>query len=128
MWKATSQAQQFDQKIDKVNPIVTSQNVALSSVDSRILDSSVRLRHGNTKPEFFAKPTAVLIKQQPRLYDPPANVDPSSNYNRAYVTARKTKRMTPRHARKMTTTSDAILQTDRMANKLYKIDTSTWPY
>lgn len=127
-WKATSNAQQFDQRIDKVNPIITTQNVALGNVDSRILNSGVRKRHGNALPEFFAKPTAVLVHKQPRLYDPPANMNPSSNYNRAYITARKTKRMTPRHVQKMKTTNEAILETDRMSHKLYKIDTSSWPY
>lgn len=129
MWKATSAAQQFDQKIDKVNPVVTTQNVALGSVDTRLINADLRMRHGQTQPEFFAKPVHVETKKGKKTFARPyGDVPMSSNYNRAFVTERKMKRMTPRGARKMTSTSDAVVQTDRMAARLYKIDTSRWPY
>lgn len=127
-WQAVTAAQQFDQKVDKVNPVVTTQNVALGDIDTRILNSDLRLRHGQTQPEFFARPTKVMVRGEARLYDPPANVDPSSNYNRAFIRAVKSKHMNPRQVKKMNTASDAILTTDMMARKLYKIDTSRWPY
>lgn len=127
-WKAVTDAQQFDQKVDKVNPVVTAQNVALGDIDTRLLDSSVRKRHGMNVPEFFANVNYVNTAKGLKTFDRPVEADQMFNYNRAYLSNRKQKRMNPRGTRKLNTTSDEIVTTDMLARKLFKIDTSRWPY
>lgn len=121
-------AQQWGQKVDKVNPMVTTQNVALGKVDYRLINREVGYRHGQTGPDFFAKPQLVLVKHQLREYAVPLDVDPSTNYNRAYVRAAKQMRMTPQHVQGETSSSAYLMNTDALARKYYKIDTSKWPY
>ena len=126
-WRATSDAQQFGQKLDKVNPVVTTQNVALGSVDTRILNSSVRMRHGMHKPEFFAQPASINVHGRPYSYTTPPGSD-AMNYNRAFITEKKLKRMTPQGVMKRNTASDEINTTDMMNRKQFVVDTTRWPY
>lgn len=127
-WKVINDAQQFDQQVDKVNPVVKAQNVALGEVDTRILDSSVRKRHAMTQPEFFSRARGIQTQRSYKLYDPPANNDPSSNHNRAFIAARKQKHMNPQQVKRQNTASSEVVTTDMMARKLFKIDNSRWPY
>ena len=127
-WKSVSESQQFPQLVDKINPIVTTQNVALTSVDTRVLGSETRKRNARDQPDFYAKPNYVMTRKGIKGYDGPEDVAPTSNYNRGYVRSRKIKRMNVKGLKKANTLSDAIITTDFMSRKWRPIDTSQWPY